>query len=207
MSTDLILICHGHTVQTQGDQVFGWWADQPLSLLGRQQALLIGECLKNNFDIQAIYASPLKRTQETADIVSDVVKVVPAAEHALRELDSGLLSKLSYEEAQAQYPEAVNEGQRIPGGESYDDMHRRVAWVINRLVKQSPDRQIACITHGGPIVAYLRAFMGYDPQDANKPRFLCRMASLHHIQLSPDGDRTIVSLNDIAHLSGMPSAS
>ncbi|MFT5369115.1 MAG: broad specificity phosphatase PhoE [Candidatus Latescibacterota bacterium] len=206
MSTDLILICHGQTIQREGDQVFGWWADMPLSSLGRQQALLIGECLKNNFDIQAIYASPLKRTQETAGIVSDIVRVIPATEQALRELDSGQLSQLSYEEAQAQFPEAVNENQRIPGGESYDEMHQRVAWVVNRLVKQSPDQQIVCITHGGPIVAYLRAFMGYAPQDKNKPRFLCRVASLHHIQLTPDGDRTIVSLNDIAHLSGLPSS-
>jgi broad specificity phosphatase PhoE len=205
MPTDLILICHGQAIQREGDQVFGWWADMPLSPLGRQQALLIGECLKNNFDIQAIYNSPLKRTQETAAIVSDIVKVVPATEHALRELDSGKLLHLSYEEAQKQFPDAVNQGKNIPGGESYDAMHQRVAWVINRLVKQSPDQQIVCITHGGPIVAYLRAFMGYAPQDNNKPRFLCRVASLHHIQLTPDGDRTIVSLNDIAHLSGLPS--
>ncbi|MGA1196762.1 MAG: histidine phosphatase family protein [Candidatus Latescibacterota bacterium] len=205
MPTDLILICHGQAIQREGDQVFGWWADMPLSPLGRQQALLIGECLKNSFDIQAIYNSPLKRTQETAAIVSDIVKVVPATEHALRELDSGKLLHLSYEEAQKQFPDAVNQGQNIPGGESYDAMHQRVAWVINRLVKQSPDQQIVCITHGGPIVAYLRAFMGYAPQDNNKPRFLCRVASLHHIQLTPDGDRTIVSLNDIAHLSSLPS--
>ena len=205
MPTDLILICHGQAVQHEGDQVFGWWADMPLSSLGRQQALLIGESLKNNFDIQAIYTSPLKRTQETANIVSDIVRVIPATEHALRELDSGVLSQLSYEEAQARFPDAVNEHQRIPGGESYDEMHQRVAWVINRLVKDAPDQQIACITHGGPIVAYLRAFMGYAPQDKNKPRFLCRVASLHHIQLTPDGDRTIVALNDIAHLSGLPS--
>lgn len=205
MPTDLILISHGQAVQREGNQVFGWWADMPLSALGRQQALLIGECLKNNFDIQALYTSPLKRTQETADIVRDIVKVIPATEHALRELDSGQLAHLSYEEAQAQFPEAVNEGHQIPGGESYNDMHQRVAWVINRLVKNAPDQQIACITHGGPIVAYLRAFMGYAPQDKNKPRFLCRLASLHHIQLTPDGDRTIVSLNDIAHLSGLPS--
>lgn len=205
MPTDLILICHGQAVQREGDQVFGWWADMPLSLLGRQQALLIGECLKNNFEIQSIYTSPLTRAQETADIVRDIVKVEPATEHALRELDSGDLAHLSYEEAQTRYPEAVKEGQNIPNGESYDDMHRRVAWVVNRLVRQAPDQQIVCITHGGPIVAYLRAFMGYEPQDKNKPRFLCRVASLHHLQLTPDGDRTIVSLNDIAHLSGLPS--
>ena len=84
-------------------------------------------------------------------------------------------------------------------------MHRRVAWAINRIVRQSPDQHIVCVTHGGPIVAYLRAFMGYEPDETDKPRFVCRVASLHHLQINTEGSHTVVTLNDVAHLNGMPT--
>jgi len=207
MAVDLLLICHGQAVQREGDRHFGWWADMPWSDRGRQQAILIGERLKNDFHIDAIYTSPLMRARETAQIVGDCVKAIPAIDHALRELDSGDLAALSYEEARAQYPDIVlgYEFDRIPGGESYVDMHHRVACAIDRIAAQSPDQQVACITHGGPIVAYLRAFVGYSAQQTRKPRFLCGIASLHHLQLEPDGDGIVMALNDIAHLTGLPT--
>lgn len=206
MATDLLLICHGQPVQRDRDRIFGWWADMPLSHRGRQQAILIGERLKSDFDIRAVYTSPLKRASETAHIVGDVVRAEPAIDHALRELDSGDLADLSYEEARMHYPEIVRgqELDRIPGGESYVEMHHRVTHTINRMVEQTPDGQVACITHGGPIVAYLRAFMGYRPEQAKKPRFLCSIASMHHLQVESDGEGTVVALNDVAHLTGLP---
>ncbi len=206
MATDLILICHGQALQREGNHLFGWWANMPLSPRGKQQAILIGERLKSDFDICTIYTSPQKRAHETAHIVSQCVKGTPVVDHALRELDSGELATLTYEEARTRYPEVVegHEIDRIPGGESYADMHRRVTHTINRLIRQNPDGQIACITHGGPIVAYLRAFMGYAPEQANKPHFLCNIASMHHIQVDSDSYSMVVSLNDIAHLAGLP---
>ena len=209
MPIDLILICHGQAVQRDGERLYGWWADMPLSHWGKQQSLLIGERIKNDFDINAIYTSPLTRAQQTARLIGDIVQVVPAVEHALRELESGDLSTLSYEEAQHRYPNVILDGQsleeaHIPGSETYAAMHNRVASAIGQIINQSPDQQIACITHGGPIVAYLRAAMGYAPEQQRKPRFLCRAASIHHLQMDHEGERTVVALNDIAHLTGLP---
>jgi len=210
VSTDLILICHGQAIQRDGKHLYGWWADMPLSRRGKQQALLIGERLKNDFDISAIYTSPLRRAQQTAHLIGDVVQVVPAIEHALRELESGELCTLSYDQAQERYPNVILNGQtleeaQIPGSETYAAMHNRVASAIGQIVDQSPTQHIACVTHGGPIVAYLRAIMGYAPEQQRKPRFLSRAASIHHLQIDPQGERTVVALNDIAHLTGMPA--
>ena len=209
MATDLILICHGQTIQRDGNRLYGWWANMSLSHRGKQQALLIGERLKHDFDIAAIYTSPLQRAQQTASLVGDVVQVIPTAEHALRELDSGDLSTLSYGEAKEHYPEVIVEGKtleeaQIPNSETYAEMHHRVASAINRIIKQSPNQQIVCITHGGPVVAYLRAAMGYTPEQQRKPRFQCRPASIHHLQMDLEGERTVVALNDVAHLTGLP---
>lgn len=210
MATDLILACHGQSVQREKGRLMGWWADVPLSPTGRRQALLLGGRLQHDFDIQALYTSPLRRALETADLIGDCIKITPVVEPALRELDSGDLSGLSYDEARARFPDLIVHGKvssdgHLPGGESYTDLHRRVEWAINRMVKRSPDQQVVIITHGGPIVAYLRAFMGYGPDANHKPRFICNTTSIHHLRLDNLHDKTVVSLNDIAHLSEMPS--
>jgi probable phosphoglycerate mutase len=209
MATDLILACHGQSAQKQGEKRLGWWADVSLTPTGSQQALLLGERLRTEFDVHALYASPLRRTRETADRVGRMVKVVPVVEPDLRELDSGYLAGLSYGEAAEQYPDLILHGRtsadgRIPGGESYADLHHRVERALNRIVDQNPDRQVVAITHGGPIVAYLRAFMGYSWEARNKPRFLCDAISIHHLKIDAEDDKTVVRLNDTSHLSGMP---
>ena len=209
MATDLILACHGQSAQRENNRLLGWWADVPLSPLGQKQALLLGERLQRDFDIRSLYTSPLCRARETADIVGDMVKVVPVPEPGLRELDSGMLAKLSYGEAKARFPDLIVHGTlpadgRIPGGESYEDLHHRTAWAVDRIVRQAANRQVAIVTHGGPIGAYLRAFMGYTPEQKNCPHFVCNVASLHHLKIDTEGECTVVRLNDTEHLSGMP---
>ena len=209
MATDLILICHGQSAQRQGDKVLGWWADVSLSTTGSRQALLAGDRLSRERNVSRLFASPLRRTRETAELIGHAVKVVPTMEKGLRELDSGALAALSYEEARERYPDLIVHGKvsadgRLPGGESYADLHRRVEESVNRIVRENVDGQIVVVTHGGPIVAYLRAFLGYAWDSPGKPRFLCDAASFHHLRLDGEGEKTVVRLNDTLHLSGMP---
>jgi len=208
MATDLILVCHGQSVQKQNGKLLGWWADVPLSPLGQRQALLLGERLQRDFDIGALYTSPLIRAGETADILGRMVRVTPVVEAGLRELDGGALASLSYEEARARYPDLIVHGRvssdgHLPGGESYADLHVRVESVIGRIASQDTG-QVAVVTHGGPVVAYLRAFMSYMWETRGKPRFICDAASIHHVRIGDGGEKTVVRLNDTAHLSGLP---
>ena len=209
MPTDLILICHGHTAKRDGERRYGWWADMPLSRRGKRQAVLIGERLRNDFDIRALYASPQRCARQTAERIGDLVHVVPQVDDALRELESGDLTTLSCEEAREYYP-GVLEGQspeeaRVPGCETDADMHNRVARAVSRIVHLSPDQQIACVTHSRPVIACLQAIMGYMPEDERKPLFACRTAAIHHLQLDPQGDPTVIAFNDTAHLANLPT--
>ena len=209
MATDLILVCHGQSAQRQGEKVLGWWADVSLSPTGFRQALLLAERLRNEFDVDALYTSPLRRAQETAEVVGQRVKAVPEVEPGLRELDSGALAGLSYEEARQRYPELIVQGrvsadERLPGGESYADLHLRSDRTLSRILKQHPDCQVVAVTHGGPIISYLRAFLGYTYETAVKPRFVCDAASIHHLRVGREGEKTVVRLNDTSHLAGMP---
>ncbi len=209
MATDLILVCHGQSAQRQDGKLLGWWADVPLSPLGQQQALLLGERLQRDFDIGALYTSPLIRADETADILGRMTRVVPVMAPGLRELDGGALASLSYEEAKVRYPDLIVHGRvssdgRLPGGESYADLHVRVESAISRITSKEAGNQVVIVTHGGPVVAYLRAFMSYMWETRGKPRFICDAASIHHLRIGDGGEKTVVRLNDTAHLAGLP---
>ena len=208
MPTDLILICQGQARKRDGEHHYGWWADMPLSHRGKQQALLIGERLRNDFDIRCLYTSPQKCARQTAEWIGDFLHIVPEVENDLRELESGDLATLSSEEVRKYYPgffggQSLEEA-RVPGSETYADLHSRVANIVSQLVNESPDQQIACITHVRPSVACLQAIMGYTPEDEHKPQFSCRTAAIHHLQLNPRGEPTFIALNDIAHLADLP---
>ena len=209
MSTELVLACHGQSAQRQGGKVLGWWADVPLSPTGHQQAVLLGERLCEAFDVTVLYTSPLRRARETAEVVGRLVRVVPQIEQNLRELDGGELTNLTFEEARTRYPDLILRGRsapgsRIPGGESYADLHMRVQHAVGGIVRQNPGGQVVVITHGGPIVAYLRAAMGFTWDAKSKPRFACDAISVHHLRFEEAGEKTVIRLNDTVHLGGMP---
>jgi broad specificity phosphatase PhoE len=209
MPTDLILVCHGQSAQRHNGKLLGWWADVPLSDSGCKQALLMAVRLRDQFDVDALYTSPLKRAAQTADVIGRIVKVTPAVDPDLREIDSGDLADLSYEEASAQYPDLILEGKvppdgRLPGGESYAGLHRRAERAIDRAVQRNAGTRVVVVTHGGPIVAYLMAIMGYSWETPDRPRFQCDAISMHHIRIDDGSQKTLVRLNDTAHLQEMP---
>lgn len=209
MPTDLLLIRHGQAVHDLGDGLVGWWADVPLSRIGQWQAILLAERLKAEYAVQALYVSPLTRAWETGDIVCRAVRCPPVQEPGLRELDGGDLVGLTFDEARRKYPDLIGRPlelhERYPGGESYLTFHSRVTKALNRIVADHPGATVAAITHGGPLNAYLRTLFGHGPEE-QQLRFECGDCSIHHIRFGEAGDRTVVSLNDTAHLRDMPKS-
>jgi broad specificity phosphatase PhoE len=65
MSTELILVRHGHAVRVNGD-----YFHAPLTQLGQEQAEQTGQFFSTSENhLDGFYASPLRRTQETAHII------------------------------------------------------------------------------------------------------------------------------------------
>ena len=202
MKTELLLVCNAQTLSDPADRTIGWWSDLPLSPGGRRQAMLLGERLKTAYaDIDTLYASPLKRASETAAILADTVKVVVRKDAGLREIDAGKVDSQTPDTGSAPDFAAGLFG----GGEPYASLHNRVSKAIDAIVAQSLGKRIIVVTHGGPIVAYLRSFLGFGTDDTERaPFFGCAPSSLHELVLD-DTEKTIVRLNDVSHLADAPN--
>jgi broad specificity phosphatase PhoE len=197
----LILVRHGES-EWNAQRRYQGQSDVPLSALGRRQAELIAERLAG-VKIDAVYASDLSRAWETASAIAarSGLKVVP--EPRLRELKFGVLEGLTFEEAQAQYPEMIVAWQedfnRPPeGGETIDLFNARVVSLLNDLKAEHDEQILLLVAHGGSLSEILRVALGL----SREKRWYLEMdnASLSEILIA----ETYVALrrlNDTCHLT------
>ena len=87
MTTRLLLVRHGATILSAEDR-FAGSTDVDLSEEGRDQARGLAERLAQE-PLSAAFASPMKRTIETASIAAAPHGLTPVPVDGLREIDHG----------------------------------------------------------------------------------------------------------------------
>ena len=131
---EIYLMRHGRTPMDQMQRSDGW-LDLPLSDKGRMGLIAAQQYLKLE-PLSAIYAPPLRRTQETAHIVeSGVLKrpdVVPSP--AAMTWNLGVLAGTPKEESKPKVKELIaHPDQRPIGGESFNSFKERfMTWFRAR---------------------------------------------------------------------------
>lgn len=133
---------HGQTEWNAINKILGR-TDIPLDSKGIEQAREAARSLKGR-RIDAFLCSPLLRTRQTADIISEVTGVPYSTDERLIEQDFGIFEGADrfdegYQRAKREY------FARYPGGESYLDMAARVYPLIREL--EGTDALL--VTHGG----------------------------------------------------------
>ena len=101
-TTRIFLIRHGATVLTAEDR-FAGATDVPLSDEGREQARRLGARLAQE-SITAVYASPLGRTVETAQLLAAPHGVEVVKCDALREISHGNWEQMTRREVEEKFP-------------------------------------------------------------------------------------------------------
>jgi broad specificity phosphatase PhoE len=140
-------------------------ADRPLTKRGQEQAARLAERLAD-VELDAIYASDLRRAWETADAVARPrgIEVIRLPE--LREVDVGSWCGFTRDECAERYPDAFARwqagGSGWENGESYEDMGERIVAAIRRLATEHADGAILVVSHGGPIRAVHAHALGVD---------------------------------------------
>ena len=188
-----LLIRHGQ-VPTQ-DRI-GLRAALGLSERGQAQVRALAERLRR-FEIATVFASPLLRTKETAQIITNGREIPLIAESSLIEVNHGDWENRSFEEL-AEEPvwkrfNTFRGGTRIPGGEMMIEVQARIVTFLERISNEFRDRTMALVTHADVIRAAVCHYAGI-PLDLSL-RVEISPASLSILEIADWGAR-LVRLND-----------
>jgi broad specificity phosphatase PhoE len=151
--TRLFVVRHGETEANVQRRYMGQ-DDSPLTPTGRQQVRAASERLGST-RIDEIYASDLLRAARTAEAIATAAGLSIQFDKRLRERDSGILQGLVDEEARSLHPEVFREldalepDYAIPGGESANQVRRRVADFARDVLNRHPAKNVLAVTHGG----------------------------------------------------------
>lgn len=167
MTTRVLLVRHGATVLSAEDR-FAGSTDVELSDEGRRQARGLAARLADD-QVAAIYASPMKRTRETASILSTATtKRELVIEDGLREIGHGRWEGLTRKEVEARYPEEYAAWEEDPftfapeGGESGVSVMARALPVLRAIVVRHPDETVAVVSHKATIRLLLSSLLGIE---------------------------------------------
>ncbi len=154
---ELWLIRHGMTEGNKTGKYIGI-TDEPLSPEGRE--MLAG---KEYPTPELVFASPLKRCRETAEILFPGVRVMAVEE--LAECDFGHFENKNYLEltGNEEYQAWIDSNGTLPfpGGESREDFQSRVLQGFRRVLQECGDRNIrraALVVHGGTIMTIMERY-------------------------------------------------
>lgn len=196
----LMLVRHGET-KWNAQRRYQGQMDIPLSALGRRQAKLIAGRLAGK-EIDAIYASDLNRAWETAQAIAEKNSLEVIPEPRLRELKFGVLEGLTFDEAQAQYPEMISawldDFNRPPdGAETIDVFNARVVSLLDDLKRKHDEQIVLLVGHGGSLSEILRVALGL----SREKRWYLEMdnASLSEALIA-ENYVSLKRLNDVCHL-------
>jgi broad specificity phosphatase PhoE len=200
----LLLVRHAESVGNAERRLQGQ-GDFPLSERGIDQARRLAKRFAAGTPPVALYASPLLRTHQTAEIISEAVGVPVETVDDLREYDFGEASGLTWSEIGERYPELVQavrsrtpEYPIYPGEEGRPVFKQRVCDAIDQVCRErSPDSAVVVVTHAGPIVVACLNVLGLPYQ--RPAAFAVDNCSITTIEIV-EGRSVLISTNDTCHL-------
>ncbi len=161
---------HGETDWNRESRFQGH-ADTQLNESGREQAQELADRLARE-RITVVYASPLARALETAEIVADRLGLEVETVEGLREVDVGSWSGLTRAEIEERFPEGFRRWLEFDhgwdGGESYEELGVRVLAALRKLATRHPGERVLVVSHGGPMRAALASASASSYADARR---------------------------------------
>ena len=162
----LYLIRHGETDYNNAMRFQGR-TDILLNQKGIEQAEKAAEFFRD-IPLQAIYTSSLKRAITTAEIIGKVKGLEPQATDALQEMSFGIWENMNSKDIQKKYAKewkdffASPATTTIPQGECMFDVQKRAYPVVQEILDQYPEGDVAFVAHGGIIRVLICTMLGLD---------------------------------------------
>jgi broad specificity phosphatase PhoE len=163
----MYLVRHGATENNVAHppRLQGCRSDPPLSDAGRRQAESTAELLAR-YEVAAVYASPLLRSRQTAEIMAAPHRLEVRQCDAILEVDVGDWEGRSWDDIQQSDPEAYRRFMDDPGrhpyagGESFTQVQQRVVPGFEQLLAAHVGQQIVVAGHNIVNRTYLAFLLG-----------------------------------------------
>lgn len=202
-ATLVLFVRHGHT-PTTGKVLPGRARGLHLSDQGRAQATAVAERLAALPRVDAVYASPLERTKETAAPIAAARGLRVRTDRRLLEADIGEWTGLELK-AVRRMPEWKKvhgnpTGFRFPGGESFPEMQDRMLAAVERLHEDHAGGTVVAVSHADPIKAAVAHALG------------THLDLFQRVTVSPcsvsavvygDGGPVVLSVNSVGDLTAL----
>ncbi|HEY9066134.1 MAG TPA: histidine phosphatase family protein [Burkholderiaceae bacterium] len=197
----MLAVRHGETDWNVENRIQGQ-LDVPLNDVGRWQAHRLALAMAEE-SVDAIYASDLLRTVQTATPTSRGCGVDVVTDTGLRERGFGVFEGLTFTEIEQRWPEQSARWRRrdpsfgAEGGETLGDFYARSVDAATRLAAAHAGQTIVLVTHGGVLDCLYRAASRV-PLDAPRS-WQIGNASINRLLYTPQGF-TLVGWADDYHL-------
>lgn len=152
----MLLVRHGQTATT-GSVLPGRAPGLHLAETGQAQAQRAADRIGALKRVDAVFASPLERTRETAAPIATATGCTIKRARGLLECDFGEWTgrKLGDLRKLPEWSRVQSNpsGFRFPGGESFAEMQSRIWGELERLVTDHPGGTVVAVSHADPIKA------------------------------------------------------
>ena len=198
----IVTVQHTQSVHHTNGMV-GSWTDWDLTDLGRSQADRIGQKLKDELAGRetVIYASDLKRAQQTADEIAKYLGAEPVLRPELRERNLGRCCGKSVQwlRENLECQEKTVDDRLFSDGES-----KRDAW--NRLrpfyeeVMAGKDETILIVSHGDLLSLWNIMFLSLPVESFHTVDIYGSAGGVSHLFVGDDGKHIVRRFNDMSYM-------
>ena len=201
-TTRVLLIRHGAT-QLSAEDRFAGSVDVLLSDTGRDQARRLAKRL-SSLPLSAVYASPMKRTIDTASFIAEPRGITVQTLPALREIHHGRWEGRTRAEVERDFGEEYRRWEFDPytfapdGGESGLEVTARALPALLRLVETHEDTAFAVVSHKATIRLLLSSLLGFDPRKY-RDRLDQSPAALNILDFKDVAHARLTLFNDVSH--------
>ena len=191
---DLVLIRHAQPIRIEGA---GGPADPDLTDLGGRQAKAMAGWLTEEH-LDALYVSPMRRARQTAEPLEAAFGMTAGVVDGVQEYDAQADHYIPLEEVKADKDRwrAFVADHQI---RDLSEFARTVVSSLEELIGRHRGQRIGVVCHGGVVNVWTAAVLGMEPRMFFEPAY----TSINRYIAASSGERSVVSLNETAHLRGL----
>jgi probable phosphoglycerate mutase len=150
-----LMIRHGQS-EANFTGCFAGHIDSPATELGVKQAQLSAAYIAENYKVDAVYSSDLKRAAVVGEIVAAATGLMMRPDPKLREINAGVWQGVAFDTLVEKFPayevwcKDIGNA-KCDGGESVAELQQRVVGRLKEIAQQHDGETVVIATHATPI--------------------------------------------------------